>query len=1119
MKFKRLFIIIVLCFSMFIPNISVSSSLQLFSEASEVDQLFENNYVKIKAQIPIRINEFFNFSPILINNDKEIICLAIPDSESGGFFVTFSIAANFYNDYPFYLNRIDVESGEILSSIYLGILNYKEICISESQELLAILSEDLFGYTSIALYSLPSCELLQVIVNSNIESTEQTLPDLSTSYEDCDRRVRPSTLQISPDDKFLIYSSYDYKTICNTNDWSRDKLCRNSVTIWNIKEQCEEHTINLSTVNDGKKHATKQLHGFYFSPDSKKVLCAYYPDFEFRNYGRDEKRGNLLIIDLYTGGVIAFDDGRFDRVKEYTPLYFDNYYKIRFYNNTFMTERESYLDIYSLDTGELLKTIQVKYGILDFFVTNNTVTIVTYSTDVFIYNLDTYEIINTIKSNYKVDGADPYISIDGKTLFVPEYQLSSNDYSIIDLEQGKVICSLGTEDNGFPNIIGVSETGNRLITVMDNFKGRDEFVIYDISKINKSSYSSLKFSDVSFEAWYLDDMEKIVTDSRNILQGYNDGTYKPSKELDVCEFIKCIITARGFSLSNGKNFWAENYINKAIELGYVQEDEFNSIMTDPYSDYKRPITRGEMARIVVRMLEDVEGEYSYREENEVISLIKDYYDIDKLYQPWVVKAYDIGVLGGLPDKTFSPNKSLSRAEAAVVCRRIIEPSARLKLIQQADVSNKQYVDLQKKDIPLSITTENIGELIEYGYMEQDENIVNGKEPLKWRVLSVGENNALLISELGIAGKGYSLYGNFTWEKSKIRKWLNGTFFNHVFTYEERSNILETAVINENNPIYGTNGGNNTTDKVFLLSIAEAEKYFSGNVSRMTKITESAKVHGLAKSDNDNGNYTWWLRSPGSIEEATAVVRKDGTIYENGINSGILNISVRPAIRVKLSMNDTSEDVKSKNQISPLKNVKIGDFLEYGRYEQDNEATNGQEKIVWRVLTVKENRALLISDKALEAIPYDENEGSTTWEDCSLRSWLNNTFINNVFNTEEQKRIIESTIKTKNNPEYGTDGGNDTKDKIFLLSIDEVEEYFTEDFDRTVRATKYAVEKGAYREEEYKNYGNCGWMLRSPGMLDDWVSVVHAGGGVNNSGVKVNTVYCAVRPAMWVELEY
>ena len=191
------------------------------------------------------------------------------------------------------------------------------------------------------------------------------------------------------------------------------------------------------------------------------------------------------------------------------------------------------------------------------------------------------------------------------------------------------------------------------------------------------SFSAVKFSDVPSDAWYLQALETITQDSRKILQGYTDGTYKPGKMLDVCEFIKCIIAARGFSVENGKTYWAENYIRKAMDYSYIRKDEFASTTSDPYAGYKRPITRGEMARMVVRVLLDAEGDYPFHDEKAIIPLIQDYSSINTEIQPWVIMAYDMGILGGFPDKTFRADNSLTRAEAVAVCLRLIDPSARL----------------------------------------------------------------------------------------------------------------------------------------------------------------------------------------------------------------------------------------------------------------------------------------------------------------------------------------------------------------------------------------------------------------------------------------------------------
>ena len=93
---------------------------------------------------------------------------------------------------------------------------------------------------------------------------------------------------------------------------------------------------------------------------------------------------------------------------------------------------------------------------------------------------------------------------------------------------------------------------------------------------------------------------------------------------------------------------------------------------------------------------------------------------------------------------------------------------------------------------------------------------------------------------------------------------------------------------------------------------------------------------------------------------------------------------------------------------------------------------------WRILDVdsEADTALLIADNTEYAGPYHEKWGEVTWKTCTLRKWLNGDFYKSEFSEKEKKAIIETNLENPNNPEYGTPGGNNTKDRVFLLSIDE-----------------------------------------------------------------------------------
>lgn len=197
----------------------------------------------------------------------------------------------------------------------------------------------------------------------------------------------------------------------------------------------------------------------------------------------------------------------------------------------------------------------------------------------------------------------------------------------------------------------------------------------------------------------------------------------------------------------------------------------------------------------------------------------------------------------------------------------------------------------------------------------------------------------------------------------------------------------------------------------------------------------------------------------------------------------------------------------------------GDLISFGIYEQDNNTANGKENIEWMVLAKEGDRLLLISRYALETRPYNTQPRDVTWETCTLRSWLNQEFYASAFNEEEQKLILETTVTADKNPRYSTDPGNTTKDKVFLLSIPEVEKYFANDETRRCAPTAYAKAQGADTNDYYKTAGGeaaCWWWLRSPGYYSSNAADVRNSGSVSDYGPSVDDDNGCVRPALWID---
>lgn len=203
----------------------------------------------------------------------------------------------------------------------------------------------------------------------------------------------------------------------------------------------------------------------------------------------------------------------------------------------------------------------------------------------------------------------------------------------------------------------------------------------------------------------------------------------------------------------------------------------------------------------------------------------------------------------------------------------------------------------------------------------------------------------------------------------------------------------------------------------------------------------------------------------------------------------------------------------------IKSINAGDTYIFGAYEQDNNIDNGKEQIEWIVLNRVGNMILVISNYALDCQPYNKEYEDVTWENCTLRSWLNNDFYNTAFSEEEKRAIVQTNVTADKNPNYNTNPGSDTQDNVFLLSISEAEMYFSSDDARMCVPTEYAIAQGAYTSADYAVGGKatCWWWLRSPGYDPYDAALVYSDGGVLFLGHPVYYDRGSVRPALWINL--
>ena len=203
-----------------------------------------------------------------------------------------------------------------------------------------------------------------------------------------------------------------------------------------------------------------------------------------------------------------------------------------------------------------------------------------------------------------------------------------------------------------------------------------------------------------------------------------------------------------------------------------------------------------------------------------------------------------------------------------------------------------------------IKNAKVGDIVYFGTYEQDNKTSNGKENIEWLVLAKEKNRVLVISDKALDHQEYNSYRTSgTWETCTLRKWLNNDFINAAFSAEERAKIPTVTVSADKNPEYDTYPGNATKDRVFLLSIVEAEKYFTSDEARKCVPTEYAISNGAYTSDSytKGGKATcwWWLRSPGFNLYNAADVEVGGDVSEDGGSAYSSADAVRPAMWITI----------------------------------------------------------------------------------------------------------------------------------------------------------------------------------------------------------------------------
>ncbi len=181
-------------------------------------------------------------------------------------------------------------------------------------------------------------------------------------------------------------------------------------------------------------------------------------------------------------------------------------------------------------------------------------------------------------------------------------------------------------------------------------------------------------TDVNTSDWFYDAVEHLSEDDRGIIVGYPDGTFRPQTKLARDQFITMVVRALGEEPGNSEGYWAQNYIDKAMELGILKTEDFDSYLGPV--NFKQVITREEMCMIIIRAVERLEGEQTFTDLTQVLQVVTDSEDFSFKYNKDIMKTYKLGIITGYPDHTFKPQGVLTRAEASTVLVRLIDPDTR-----------------------------------------------------------------------------------------------------------------------------------------------------------------------------------------------------------------------------------------------------------------------------------------------------------------------------------------------------------------------------------------------------------------------------------------------------------
>ncbi len=346
---------------------------------------------------------------------------------------------------------------------------------------------------------------------------------------------------------------------------------------------------------------------------------------------------------------------------------------------------------------------------------------------------------------------------------------------------------------------------------------------------------------------------------------------------------------------------------------------------------------------------------------------------------------------------------------------------------------------------------------------------------------------------------------------------------------------DQAMTNDSSGVWWTTA-NDLLGNWWLTTVASGGKEYSSEELGLTGVicfTNDEAIYFLKNSAGityDSGTWIYndrWATIQCKDKDPELLFITDEGLTETQMGMDVLFVKDTTGERsVAAAFGLTDDSTGSSANINPPSNqsaglsqstVSPGDYVTFGSYEQDNNTLNGKEPIEWLVLGVQGGKALLLSRYALDQARYHAQKADVTWETCTLRTWLNGEFLYNAFSSAEQQCIVLTNVPAQRNPDSEAYPGKGTTDKVFLLSISEVEQYINTKESRLCLPTEYAKANGVQTKYQGGN-GNCVWWTRSPGKYNTGASYVsYTGSIISSNEDNVNYEINAVRPALWVDL--